>query len=228
LEGARQSLGTAFTRFAEAPLVYEAVYTLSGGPLSDRRFAHAIATVSPGGAHVLDMGGGTGRASRLLPLDAHYVCLDNDVAKLRFFRRRYPSRLVMRSDVTRAAFKPECFDVVLCQAVSHHLPDDVVANLFSESARVLRPDGRLVFLDATKTERTTGRFLWRLDQGSSPRSEQHLRALLESFFEVDCWERFAMLHDYVLVVARPRSSVRPASAAAAASPAAAICPRRPR
>jgi SAM-dependent methyltransferase len=124
----------------------------------------------------------------------------------------------MRSDVTRAGFKPECFDVVLCQAVSHHLPDDVVADLFSESARVLKPDGRLIFLDATKTDRATGRFLWRLDQGSSPRAAPHLRALLESCFEVDGWERFAMLHDYVLVVARPRSSV-PSVPAAEAAPA---------
>src|SRR5947209_6340202 len=139
-QGARQGIGTAFTRFAEAPLVYDAVYTLSGGPLSDRRLAHALASASPAAAHVLDMGGGTGRASRLLPSDAHYVCLDNDLAKLRFLRRRYPGRIVMRSDVTRAGFKPECFDVVLCQAVSHHLSDEVVADLFSESARVLKPD----------------------------------------------------------------------------------------
>ena len=129
----------------------------------------------------------------------------------------------MRSDVTRAGFKPECFDVVLCQAVSHHLSDEVVADLFSESARVLKPDGRLVFLDATKTQRATGRLLWKLDQGSSPRAERHLRALLDSRFEVDSWDRFAMLHDYVLVVARPRSSEWSATAVEAA-PAAAASP----
>lgn len=96
--------------------------------------------------------------------------------------------------------------MVVCKNVTHHLSDEQLQPLFRESARVLKPDGRMIFIDAVQApERWRSRMLWRYDRGSHPRGEETLRKAMAGEFDIAHWEVFAIYHRYVLGVGTPSS-----------------------
>ena len=73
--------------------------------------------------------------------------------------------------------------------------------------RVLKPNGRLLYLDAIWNPRyLTGRLLWRYDRGAFPRPIATLTTFLERYFTYQHRERYGILHDYIVWVGRPASS----------------------
>lgn len=199
---AGQRFGRAAERLLRSPLLYDLVQWVAG----DREFRRHLAShldALPDGASLIDLGGGTGLPDRRWPA-ARYVCLDVDFAKLRRFRAGRPGRLAVVADAAVCPFEAERFDGVLCAKVVHHLRDDVLRAVLAESARILKPGGVLILVDAVLTPRTTSRILWRLDRGSFPRTASEIRLALRAAFSVMAWEEFriAAFHDFVLCAAR--------------------------
>jgi hypothetical protein len=84
------------------------------------------------------------------------------------------------------------------------LSDDGFAKMVGECRRVIKPGGHLLFLDAIWAPSwLPGRLLWGIDQGSHPRTGEHMRAVLESHFELERQVEYAVLHRYFLAVGRP-------------------------
>jgi hypothetical protein len=46
-----------------------------------------------------------------------------------------------------------------------------------------------------------GRFLWRYDRGSYPRTAEVIQAAIARRYTILSWERFMVYHEYVLCVA---------------------------
>jgi SAM-dependent methyltransferase len=155
---------------------------------------------------VLDLGGGTGLLGSFWPPTCAYTCLDIDMLKLQGFLRKYPAGIALLSDATQVPLKSCSVDVVLCALVTHHIPDALLAQLISESARVLKDTGRLVLMDAVwEPARWVGRLLWNYDRGSYPRTSETLYATISSHYAITHWEYFAVYHKYVLCVAIKQS-----------------------
>jgi SAM-dependent methyltransferase len=187
-------------RLASQPRVYDALQGFFGSAEMNRRLAVRLAEL-PRARQVLDIGGGTGLPSELWPSGTTYVCLDNDLLKLNRFRSTHPHGVALLADATRLPFASRSLDLVVCKAVSHHLDDSLFSTLLAESARVLRPDAHLVFVDAVwDPARWRGRLLWRYDRGSFPRSEATLREAVSAQFAIARWDAFAMHHRYVMCV----------------------------
>jgi SAM-dependent methyltransferase len=191
-------------------LVYEGVQEVAGRRLVNRRVRTFFATVASAGPLVLDVGGGTGDAAGLWPAGTTYCCLEPDLAKLRGFRRRHPRGLGVQADGLRAPAREGAVDVVMCKDMSHHLDDQALDGLLREAARVAKPDGRFVFMDAVRCRRPTGRLLWKIDRGSNPRTVDELTSAIASSFTILETHRFAVLHEYLLCIARPRRPVHSA------------------
>lgn len=186
------------------PLIYELVQILAGEKETRRRLAPHLHAVL-GSSTVLDIGGGTGSITKLLADSCTYVCLDLDPVKLQGFLAKRPTGIVLLADATEVPVQPEAIDLVLCTAVMHHLSARALRSLIEESARVLKPNGRLVMLDPVwKPERRIGRWLWKYDRGSFPRTAESLRSAIEERFTVLHWESFAVYHEYFICVAGPR------------------------
>ena len=195
-------------RIVARPAVYDALQTVAGVAYSDRRVRKAMARSIPLNPEstVVDVGGGTGRARTLWPESVKYVLIDNDEEKIEGFRRKGFSGEAICADATALPFETATVAVAIVSAVTHHLPPGVPEPVLAELHRVLKPNGRLLLLDAVwRPWRPVGRLLWHFDRGSYPRTAEELRRLLDDRFEIVSWETFSVFHRYILAVGRPRA-----------------------
>ncbi|MDZ4803264.1 MAG: class I SAM-dependent methyltransferase [Candidatus Eisenbacteria bacterium] len=101
--------------------------------------------IPPGAPRLLDLGCGTGLASRRLaprlPGNARLVAGDLVLAMLVQARQLAPSIPVVRFDAVRLPF-PDCrFDLVVCTFALHHIREQ--RRTLGEIYRILKPGGRL-------------------------------------------------------------------------------------
>lgn len=101
-------------------------------------------------ADALELGCGIGAVAAFLAKTYHMQVwgTDSDHAQIQIARRRHPENAHLTYQVEDAAqlsFQDASFDLVVSQNVFHHLPQWLTAA--SEVARVLRPEGFLLWLD---------------------------------------------------------------------------------
>ncbi len=190
-------------RIVANPVIYDTVQVLAGSADLDRRLAANLGEL-PARPTILDVGGGTGLPPSLWPAGTTYLCLDIDPVKLAGFRRKNRPGVALRADATHLPLRARSLDLVVCKNVTHHLGDEQLLPLFRESARVLKPHGRMLFIDAVQApDRWRSRVLWRYDRGAHPRLIETLRQAMASEFDISRWEDFANYHRYVLGVGIP-------------------------
>jgi ubiquinone/menaquinone biosynthesis C-methylase UbiE len=193
-------------RIVARPFVYDLVQTAVGAKQVRRRLAERIGPVRD--AHlVVDIGGGTGSVGALWSPSSKYVCLDIDPLKLTGFIANNPTGVALQADATRIPIADGSVDVVLCTNVTHHLTDPLLSAMIAESARVLRPQGKLILSDALWIpNRRVGRTMWHYDRGSFPRTAETIRAVVAGPLTIESWDQFAIWHEYFVCVAAPRGS----------------------
>jgi SAM-dependent methyltransferase len=186
------------------PAIYEWTQVATGSRISARRI-RAILGPIPEGARILDAGGGTGIAAAIFARGRDYCCMDIDPDRVRLALDRGSSAFV--GDCTRMPVASQAIDLVVLRAISHHLDNEGLELMMSESRRVLKPDGRLLFLDAIWAPAwIPGRVLWALDRGSHPRPVAALQAALNTHFQLERIDTYSLYHRYFLAVARPNGT----------------------
>ncbi|NWF70885.1 MAG: class I SAM-dependent methyltransferase [Chloroflexi bacterium] len=184
-------------RIAAVPWVYESIQYVMGFRHSRQHIAQQVTALSGRGL-VLDVGGGTGLWRVLWPPTYAYLCLDIDPQKIAGFRAAHADPAIL-GDATQLPLADQRLDVVVCIAVSHHLTTPLFERLLAETARVLKPQGTFLFLDAVwSPNRLPSRLLWALDRGSYPRTAQTLEQALRQHFDVRHSEQYALYHRYLL------------------------------
>lgn len=185
------------------PYVYDRVQQLVGAPQVRQNLLTHLQGLGQAMA-ILDLGGGTGNNRALFSTEQPYICLDNDQLKLKGFREKFPKDTGLRADATRIPLQSASVDLVLCTAVSHHIPDEWLNRFFAEAVRVTKPEGRFVFLDAVwSPRRLPSRLLWRYDRGSYPRTIETLQVTLAKHGRILDWQTFAIYHRYVIAIVAP-------------------------
>jgi ubiquinone/menaquinone biosynthesis C-methylase UbiE len=134
--------------------------------------------------------------------------MDIDLPRLRIAKRRGASTVL--ADASRMPISSASIDLVVLRAVSHHVDDRTFATMIAECRRVLKHDGRLLFLDAVWVpSRLPGLVLWRLDQGSHPRTREQMLEAVLSHFDLEHQVTFSVFHTYLLAMARPKLDAQP-------------------
>ncbi len=194
-------------RIAANPGVYDWIQHSVGCDQVFRRVQKHF--ISAPARTVLEVGAGTGLLRPYLPSTTKYIWLDCDPVKLAGFRRRNHSDDAVLGDATRICIGNAAVRDVLCVSVTHHIPDEMAARMFSELARVASE--RLIFLDPVLSSTLTGKALWSLDRGSFPRRPERLRELIGVDFDIAFQEEFEVMHRYLCCVATPKRLGTPAN-----------------
>lgn len=126
-----------------------------GGLRKSREKTLDLAHLQPG-ERVLDVGCGTGtlalEAHERVGQTGHVAAIDpapQQLARARAKARRHGVAIDFRFGVIeRLPFTAQSFDAVLSTWMMHHLPDGLKRQGLEQIARVLKPGGRLVIVDA--------------------------------------------------------------------------------
>jgi SAM-dependent methyltransferase len=151
---------------------------------------------------VVDIGGGTARSRAMWPASWTYYSIDPDDRVLAVDEQEAPIERIV-GDAARLPLHDAVADVVLMQCVSHHLDAETWQRSLVEAERILKPDGSFIFLDGVWSKRRwVSRWFWRLDAGRFPRESVVIEDALRARFSIVETERFALVHDSILVTAR--------------------------
>jgi ubiquinone/menaquinone biosynthesis C-methylase UbiE len=185
--------------------VYDLSQRIAGsGPLDATLREHTSKV--PSTSRVLDVGGGTGRSRHLWPSECAYFLLDADSRMLRGFAVSNHSGYAVRGDALRLPFADASIHWLLCKQVSHHIEEAHLVDLFGEIRRVLKPDGRVLFVDAVwRSESLISKLLWKYDRGSHPRTEEQLRDAIAVQFAVEGTWSLVNNHRYVAFLLVPKT-----------------------
>jgi ubiquinone/menaquinone biosynthesis C-methylase UbiE len=188
------------------PRVYDLCQLAAGAAYVRSRLARRILPLRETARIVVDVGGGTGAARALWGRSTRYVCLDNDPLKLRGYLAREAAGLAVLADATRLPLPEGGVDAIVCTAVTHHLSDVQLDEFVGEAARVLKPRGRLILLDALwRPDSAVSRLFWKYDRGANPRTADTLWQSIARHFDMIAVDSFRVWHAYNLFIASPRA-----------------------
>ena len=180
------------------PMVYDFAQALAGGAKAKRELAKEFALL-PAEGKAIDVGGGTGIYRRLFPERWRYCCLDPDPQKLQGFRQKFPDDDAVEASACAMPIQSASFDLCIMICVSHHLTDEQFELALAEANRVLKVGGTFILADAVwRLENTRGKFLWSVDRGSCPKTEEGLRRAIERYFIIDHFHDWKAHHNYAL------------------------------
>lgn len=107
--------------------------------------------VLPQSGKFLDAGCGSGVAcnfiNEILPnIDMHGCDLSTD--RLEFAKKNVPQTNFFQADLTELSSLGQKYDCIINRYVAHHLPIDLYRMVLAEFKKSLKPDGKLVIIDA--------------------------------------------------------------------------------
>lgn len=143
-----------------------------------------------GGETIVDIGCGSGFILEYMPADVNYYGVDISKNYIDAAEKKYSTRgtflLGSVGDLLNNGNAPlKKADLVLCNGLLHHVPDDEAIEVLEQAKQFLRPKGRLVCLEATFLARQTrlSRRMVSMDRGQYVRSEQQWKDLIAKSFD---------------------------------------------
>jgi SAM-dependent methyltransferase len=167
------------------PQVYDGFQTLIGGDGYRRWLVGELMRPQPGW-RVLDIGCGPGTMRRFLPAAVDYVGFDINPRYIAYARRRFAGRGQFEAQrVSEAPIGAEGFDVVMANAILHHLDDTEAAHLVRVAWNQLKPGGFLLTYDNAWVagQSAAARWLIGRDRGRHVRSPEGYLALVQPHFD---------------------------------------------
>jgi 2-polyprenyl-3-methyl-5-hydroxy-6-metoxy-1,4-benzoquinol methylase len=175
-------VSTGLRRILEFSIIYDLLMDLLGRKKGVTIYVNEFVKPKPK-TKILDVGCGTSYILNLLPNDVDYTGFDLNEKYIADNKLKYPTSTfsVARADTF---ITNEKYDIVLCNALVHHLDDSDINILFNNIKKFLKPDGRLIILDPVRVEKPHffAKFLMDNDRGRNIKSEKGYRKIMEENF----------------------------------------------
>lgn len=181
------------------PKLYQLFASLVAGPDARRRVADEFLKVKSGDK-VLDIGCGPGVMRPLLP-DVVYCGIDISSEYISAARAQQgdKDRFIVRAVTAETSFDDlGKFDLVMANALVHHLNDAEASSLFRAAKAALNVGGRVVTLDNVfiPEQSTIARWIIKLDRGRHVRTKDQYVTLANRQFQN---VRVTILHDLLRI-----------------------------
>jgi ubiquinone/menaquinone biosynthesis C-methylase UbiE len=180
----------------EMPIIYKTAQAILAPGMKQivtEQLRQAVQDV-PAGARTLDVG--CGPASWLSYLGMQPVGLD--LSHSYTMQYHAAGGTCVTASASEIPFAANSFDLVLCVALLHHLPEEVARKTVSEMVRVARPGAKLVVFDpvlpASPLVRPVAYGLCKLDRGKFIRKQADLRSRVLAPFG---WDVRRITHSYI-------------------------------
>lgn len=168
------------------PQIYEAFQMLIGGDGYRRWYVGELLQPRPG-LSILDIGCGPGTMLRFLPMGVRYVGFDMNPKYIEHARRRFGDRGTFHAQkVDEARVTEGGVDVVMANAILHHLDDAEASHLIEIAWHQLKPGGFLLTYDnvwAPDQSRAAKALISR-DRGQHVRTAEQYLAIVQKRFPV--------------------------------------------
>jgi ubiquinone/menaquinone biosynthesis C-methylase UbiE len=184
------------------PLMYNLLQTFFGVQKKKQILRNALIFNIPSPI-IVDVGGGTGLYADIWPKNSKYICLDNDLIKLKGYQPNHSSEYKLCGDATQIPLNTNTADYLFSSSMSHHIPEDLLEKMMSDLSRVLKPTGSLIFIDAILIPKShLNNFLWSLDRGEFPHTSQSLEDIISKYFHITLIKKFSIYYDYIMIIAK--------------------------
>ncbi|MEI8129355.1 MAG: class I SAM-dependent methyltransferase [bacterium] len=139
------------------------------------------------GDRILDIGCGPANMVSYLPKDIDYVGFDDSSLYIENAKKKFPNQKNYSFFCQRVNFAQdfeEKFDIVMANAILHHLDDSESEKLISFASKNLKQGGRFVTFDGCYTENQSVVKKWLLknDRGQFVRTKEDYFKLFSKYF----------------------------------------------
>lgn len=135
---------------------------------------------------ILDIGCGPANMVEYLPGNIDYVGFDNSDLYIKNAKKKFPQEnySFFSQRVNFAQNFDERFDIIMANAVLHHIDDNEAEKLIYFASKNLKKDGRLVTLDGCFTDKQSRvkRLLLKNDRGKFVRTKEEYFKLFSKYF----------------------------------------------
>lgn len=168
-----------------SPLVFNAYQYLIGANAFLKRYVNEF--VCPfAGAKILDIGCGTATILNYLPETVTYIGYDSNPQYIEYAIKKFKTKgtFYCQSVDNFNISESSCFDIVLANAILHHINDDEAKILFTTALNLLKPKGHLVTYDGTYIEQQSkiAKFILSRDRGQYVRTPEEYTQLAKEIF----------------------------------------------
>lgn len=136
---------------------------------------------------ILDIGCGPANMVKYLPANIDYVGFDDSQSYIKNAQKQFPNTQTHKFFCQRVSFAQdfeEKFDIIMANAILHHIDDKEAEELISFAARNLKNGGRLITHDGCYTNNQSAIKKWLLknDRGQFVRAKDEYFKLFSKYF----------------------------------------------
>ena len=198
-------------RLVTIPSIHKALMFSLGAGRAATRYVNEVLQPAPG-MKMLDVGCGSANIIPYLPpLD--YTGIDLNEKHIGYARQRHGNgaRFIVGNAAVDLKPNQKQFDLINVSGLLHHITDDEAVSLFASLTALVKPNGRIVTIDAVwlPKQRVAVRLANHLDSGTNIRApEGYLRLLNGTGLDVHTliWNDLLRIpYDHFIMIARKAS-----------------------
>ena len=173
---------TGIRRILEFGFFYDLLMDILGRKKGQTKYVNEY--VKPvANEKILDIGCGTANILTSLPKDIDYTGLDLNEKYIKENKKKFPGARFFVSKADDVKLDDQ-FDIILCNALMHHLEDGEIRALLKNIKAMLKPTGRVIIFDAIRVphQHFLAKIMMDMDRGQNIKFDHEFKKIVDEQF----------------------------------------------